>query len=94
VAQFASRYEKLYTLHVLCSNFLLVCARPRKIVLTACSVVTNTCALLCAGGLVFVRCTLTNHLVDFIQALPFFRSWRDEVRILGVEKLVLSPHKS
>ncbi|KAF5839498.1 hypothetical protein DUNSADRAFT_672 [Dunaliella salina] len=31
------------------------------------------------GGLVFLRCVLTNDLIDFIQELPYFRSWRDEV---------------
>uniref|UniRef100_A0A6S8P647 NusG-like N-terminal domain-containing protein n=1 Tax=Dunaliella tertiolecta TaxID=3047 RepID=A0A6S8P647_DUNTE len=31
------------------------------------------------GGLVFLRCILTNDLIDFVQELPYFRSWRDEV---------------
>ena len=35
--------------------------------------------LTCAGGLVFLRCNLDNDFIDFVQELPYFRSWRDEV---------------
>eukprot|EP00967_Tisochrysis_lutea_P024061 scaffold27619_cov19-Tisochrysis_lutea.AAC.2 len=52
----------------------------------------GACGLGGEGGLVFLRCILTNDLIDFVQELPYFRSWRDEVGMSAHEGPSLCKH--